>query len=811
MDGEGGDDSLTGSTSNDTLYGGLGNDILNGNGGNDLLDGGDGNDTLMGAAGVDKLHGGVGDDVLTGNGGNDWLYGEDGNDSLTGSAGIDRLYGGSGDDVLMGNGGDDTLWGGEGNDRASYVLANAADYIFSVDSAGFFSVKDGNTANGDDGIDKLFAIQNVDFLDRSYSISSLGLANVYVGNDFSLSNKPPSYHRPSAVGFDSGGFLVVYSQANNGNSDTNIVATIYDNMGNSSKSLTVNGNSDDQIMPVATVLNNGNVVFAWQTHATATSSWDISAQLYDVITGAQTTFNVMTGVQTTLNETSEPNDQTNPSITALNDGGFLIAWFSVADPIGKLDIYAGRYDAAGALQGNVFKVNTSPSEYLTALKVFTLSSGDVVVSWSDVYDAFGYEQHYKVKSGSLDAQPMINPVHSVNFIADDFQYGYLSDGTYAYVCSGNAHTDNSTQNVIMEYHTKPTSTLSSDILYDTLATADGTTTFLKNAKVSVLENDHFVVTWEQSSILYGQLYGKSAIKIGPTFKLNSGILDGSAYASALDDGGFVVTWGAGTNIYYQRFDVDGNQLGGLKIMGTAGDDTIKVDANDNSVSYLEIGSDGNDTLYSGAGNDSLYGGDVRTDSSLYVDTVSYANITNPVTVNLILTSNQATGGGGPDQLFGIENLIGSSAGDILTGNNSANQIDGAGSADTITGKWGADTLIGGDGADRFVFYSYKSGAVIPVITFDSSGTARDIIMDFSSGQRDLIDLSGMDANLASSSDQAFSFIGSSTTFNGIGQLRYEVVAGNTILYGNADSNLGTAEFELQLNGVMTLTAVDFNF
>jgi Ca2+-binding RTX toxin-like protein len=47
----------------------------------------------------------------------------------------------------------------------------------------------------------------------------------------------------------------------------------------------------------------------------------------------------------------------------------------------------------------------------------------------------------------------------------------------------------------------------------------------------------------------------------------------------------------------------------------------------------------------------------------------------------------------------IENAIGGSAGDVITGNASANRLEGGGGPDTLLGGAAADTLLGGDGAD----------------------------------------------------------------------------------------------------------------
>jgi hypothetical protein len=87
------------------------------------INGGDGNDTLsvsapVDAIGVALLNGDGGDDVLTGPDTGDTLSGGDGNDVLIGGKGGDDLNGGAGTDIFMWNNGDgnDVNTGGDGND-----------------------------------------------------------------------------------------------------------------------------------------------------------------------------------------------------------------------------------------------------------------------------------------------------------------------------------------------------------------------------------------------------------------------------------------------------------------------------------------------------------------------------------------------------------------------------------------------------------------------------------------------------------------------------------------------------------------------
>ena len=108
-----------------------------------------------------------------------------------------------------------------------------------------------------------------------------------------------------------------------------------------------------------------------------------------------------------------------------------------------------------------------------------------------------------------------------------------------------------------------------------------------------------------------------------------------------------------------------------------------------------------------------------------------------------------------------------------------------------------DTFTGNGGPDIFQF-----GAASDI---GLNAGARDIVTDFLSGT-DRLDFSAIDANTGVAGNQAFAFIGTAA-FSAAGQLRYQVVGGNTLVEGNVTGTTG-AEFALQLNGVHTLTAAE---
>ncbi len=122
-----------------------------------------------------------------------------------------------------------------------------------------------------------------------------------------------------------------------------------------------------------------------------------------------------------------------------------------------------------------------------------------------------------------------------------------------------------------------------------------------------------------------------------------------------------------------------------RLYGYAGDDTLQGGTGDDFL----YGGDDNDILEGGVGADRLEGGNGA-------DTASYENSaegTDGAGVEVSLaagykhTGEHAVG----DILVGIENLIGSSYKDTLTGNGAANTLEGGAGADTLNGGGGIDT------------------------------------------------------------------------------------------------------------------------
>ena len=127
---------------------------------------------------------------------------------------------------------------------------------------------------------------------------------------------------------------------------------------------------------------------------------------------------------------------------------------------------------------------------------------------------------------------------------------------------------------------------------------------------------------------------------------------------------------------------------------TNGSNSVNYHAN---VMERFIGGTADDTFYFGVNYGLPTGGWINGSGGS--DWLDYQNYSNPVTVNL--TTGFATGV--PMGVINVENAIGGSAGDSLTGNADVNTLEGRDGDDTITGLAGNDILNGGNGSDTFIF------------------------------------------------------------------------------------------------------------
>ncbi|WP_196221768.1 right-handed parallel beta-helix repeat-containing protein [Sphingobium sp. CAP-1] len=253
-------------------------------------------------------------------------------------------------------------------------------------------------------------------------------------------------------------------------------------------------------------------------------------------------------------------------------------------------------------------------------------------------------------------------------------------------------------------------------------------------------------------------------------KLIGGLGDDTYYVKGVGDH-VVEAAGGGNDTVYTSIDyvleanVEGLRLslGGLTGTGNALDNRILGSTGNDRI----LGMDGADTLQGYEGNDVIYGG--NGDDLLRGDD----------------GNDTLSGDAGNDRLYG------GAGNDVING--------GAGN-DLIEGGAGRDVLTGGAGKDSFIF---RAG--------DLTGTTKaapEIITDFSRADGERINLSAIDARSGTLADDAFSFIGTKAFSGKAGELRFELVDGHAMAFGDINGDK-IADFALHVQSVTTFVASDF--
>jgi len=265
-------------------------------------------------------------------------------------------------------------------------------------------------------------------------------------------------------------------------------------------------------------------------------------------------------------------DQSDPSVSSLNDGGFFVVWQSNHQDTSDWGIYGQRYDSEGNVIGSEFLVNTNITGAQIWPSISCLYNGRCIVTWmsleqdgsswgvyGQLYNMTGnvIGSEFRVNTNTIDNQggSVASWLTNNEFI---IVWGSVQDGSGFGIYgqrfnSSGYHEDDEFQ--INTY------TLS-DQCYPT---------------VTGFSDGGFVALWQsggQDSDLwgiYGQCYDAIGDIIGGEFKVNTNNIGAQERASVtrLIDGGFVVTWMSGYHqdgdefgIYRQRYDLVCNPVSG---------------------------------------------------------------------------------------------------------------------------------------------------------------------------------------------------------------------------------------------------------
>ena len=198
-----------------------------------------------------------------------------------------------------------------------------------------------------------------------------------IGGDIAANTPVAGNQTSSAVaGLEGGGYIVTW-QDDSGldSSGYGIFAQRYNADGTAAggEFLVNTTLASYQIETSVTAMPDGGFVVTWSSWAQDGDSYGIFGQRFDESGAAL-------GSEFQIN-TYTTDFQTRSDITALADGGFVVTWQSSGQDGSNYGVYAQRFDAAGAPVGGEVLVNTTTSNNQYQASVTALEDGGFVIGW----------------------------------------------------------------------------------------------------------------------------------------------------------------------------------------------------------------------------------------------------------------------------------------------------------------------------------------------------------------------------------------------------------------------------------------------
>lgn len=717
-----GSDEVYSGSGDDTLYGAKGNDILSSGGGNDFLQGGEGDDILLGGTGTDTADysdksGDVGIDLSVLSAGRVTAYvatvaedaleaienltGGSGNDTLSGDANANVLQGGDGDDTLMGRGGNDTLAGGTGTDTVSYAYAGNGVTVSLASGAATVAVGSGDT-------DTLTGIENIlgsafnDTLTGDTAANLLqggggsdtffyssGADTIEGGSGINTLNLTPAAHAASLdLGVVSGGYstLTVNGESQQIQNIQNLTGTAYaDTLSGNALDNTLQGAAGNDILSGA---DGDDVVYGGTGSDTLDGGNGSDTLRFDDLASAVNV--VMSGVgDGTATSGADTDTFSSFETVYLSNQADSFRESTGDDRAYGLSGDDSFVMVAGDSGNDLFDggTGTNTVDYTNASNPLTLSlttgvaTGNGTDTLTNIQNVLGTSGNDTI-SGAFGVTNQLDGGGGSNTLS------------YSYVAS-----------------TAITANLSvvDGSGYATITTGSGDTDYVKNFSTVIGGGGADLFAGNGSgTTFYGGLGNDTfyASAGDDTFHGEGGT-DGVVYTSRSEDITATLDASGNATVSFSGIGKTDTLTGMENLMGGSGADTLTGNAGNNVLHGGDnndtlYGNDGSDSLYGGAGNDLLYGGngndtfygdlgDDTIDGGSGTNHVTYAGISQAVTIDLRTTATATGGLIGTDTFTNIQQFTGSTTGDTFYGSSGNDTFSANGGTDVVYASQGNDT------------------------------------------------------------------------------------------------------------------------
>ncbi len=333
-----------------------------------------------------------------------------------------------------------------------------------------------------------------------------------------------------------------------------------------------------QAAPTAAMAReSGNFVIAWEGELTAEhTSFEVFAHLYDADAHSiRSEFLVNSGTA---------KDQVTAEVAMDADGDFVVTWTSEGIPGSGSDVFARRFDPLGNPSDGEFRVNETTLQGQRSPAVTMNGNGDFFVGWQSshqdefswgifgrAYDASGTVLTTEQQINSFAEQPQVHPALGSN-----------ADGQCVALWLG--LDENHTPAVHAQRYQLPRPGNDFSRVGDEMILANYGELEETSAAAAVAADRSSVVVWQSygndgSGLgIMGRRLDANGTSLANAFQVNMTTSGNQSNPDVASDaeGNFVVTWqsddvsGTGHDIFAQRFDTVGNQVGAEFQVNTVG-------------------------------------------------------------------------------------------------------------------------------------------------------------------------------------------------------------------------------------------------
>ncbi len=343
---------------------------------------------------------------------------------------------------------------------------------------------------------------------------------------------------PDVCGLADSGFVICWQSYGQDGGREGIYAQIFD------KSIHKRGDEfrvntytqDEQRDPTICALSDGGFVIYWESYYS--SSTEVMAQIYNsngTRRGGEFRINSETAYE-----------QRNPSVCSLSEGGFVVSWDSEIQDGSNYGVYGQIFENSGLKRGEEFQVNTYTNSSQHRPDICSLIDGGFVVCWESSgqdgsgYEIFGqiYDQNGIKRGDEFHVNTYTNSNQHYPSICG------LSDGGFV-ICWGSLDQDGSGSGIFGQIFENSGIKRGEEFQINTFASY-----WQKRPSIHSISNGEFVVCWQGKDYsnteyhIYAQIFNNSGKKSGIEFQLNTYIDDEQEWpsVSGLFGSGFVVCW-----------------------------------------------------------------------------------------------------------------------------------------------------------------------------------------------------------------------------------------------------------------------------